>query len=189
MGVTVKRVAAMAALAVAMACSSHRWPNVPNPSETGVPGPLEKEWKAAHPESPKPGLCASRDVPTGVTEIALERTPCYGFCETYSLRVAADGSVEYYGQANVRRVGHHRGKLDPQWFRELAVLALDIGFFEMADEYDCLVTDNPSVYVSVTRNGVKKTIRHYAVSHAGPPRLRAFEDVVDQYAAHIEWAK
>jgi hypothetical protein len=87
----------------------------------------------------------------------------------------------------VARVGRHRGKLDNQWFQELALLALDIGFFEMADEYDCLVTDNPAVYISLTRNGMKKTIRHYAVYHTGPPRLRVFEDVIDQYATHVEW--
>jgi hypothetical protein len=187
-GEIVKRLAAVAALVVVMACASHRWPNIPNPARGGVPGQLQKEWQAVHPEMREPGLCASPEVPTGITEIALERTPCYGFCPTYTLRMAADGSVEYYGQANVPRVGHHRGKLDPQSFRELALLALDLGFFEMADDYDCLVTDNPTVYVSVTRDGAKKTIRHYAVFHTGPPRLRLFEEAVDQYAAHIEWA-
>ena len=183
------RLAIIAACLAGTACSAHRLPKIPNAARGGEPGPLRLEWQASHPHAPEPALCADRDQPTGITEIAIERTPCYGFCPTYTLWLRADGSVEYQGQANVPRVGHHRGRLEPQWFQELALLALDIGLFDMAEEYACLVTDNPSVYVSVTRNGVRKTIRHYAVFHAGPPRLRVFEDVVDQYSAHIEWAK
>ena len=117
----------------------------------------------------------------------MERTPCYGSCQVYTIRLSADGGVEYRGQANVRRVGRHRGRLEPYVFQKLAELAVDIGLFDLSDEYDCLVTDNPTAYVSVTRNGVRKTIRHYAPTATGPARLRAFEETLDRYAGEIEW--
>lgn len=160
---------------------------MPNPSWTGLPGELEEQWKSTHPRPETPEVCVQMAPPTGITEISLERTPCFGLCPTYTVKLRSDGSAEYYGQANVERVGSHTGTLDPEFFQRLSLVALDIEFFEMADAYDCLVTDNPTVYVSIVREGVRKTIRHYAPFHTGPPRLRLFEEHVDDHADRIEW--
>ena len=58
---------------------------------------------------------------------------------------------------------------------------------ELSDNYDGLVTDNPTVYTSVVRDGVRKTIRHYAAERTGPPRLEAFEQMVDALQARVDW--
>jgi hypothetical protein len=68
-----KPLAIMAAVLTVAACSSHRVPNIPNPSRGGVPGALQLDWQATHPKNQDPGMCVSRDEPTGISEIAIER--------------------------------------------------------------------------------------------------------------------
>ena len=196
MGVEVKHAVVSAvcavALAVAAGCATGRG-RIPHMSMAGEPGQLETEFRAAHPEvdisNPDwvdPPVC-EKALPSDISEISRERTPCYGYCETYTLRLFADGLVQYRGQANVEYVGQRTGRLDPRSFENHAMLAEDIGYFHLADNFDCMVTDNPTVYISIVRAGVRKTIRHYAPSRTGPPRLRAFEELIDRLLPRIKW--
>lgn len=170
-----------------LGCSSLP-PNAPGPSQ---PDALQREFTASHPAA-----TGSEYVPcdtpygdhTGVSEIAIERTPCYGFCSTYTLRLFSDGRVEYTGQASVKHVGTRRGKLDEYFFRRLARSAVGIGFFELEDRYVCSVTDNPTVYVAVTRHGQRKIIEHYAPEWTGPRALTLFEEAIDAVQRYIEWS-
>jgi len=124
---------------------------------------------------------------TGVTEFAIERTPCFGYCSTYTLRLFSDGRVEYTGQASVPFVGTRRGKLDPYHFTQLARAAVGIGFFQLQDRYTCGVTDSPTVYVAVTKSGQRKIIEHYAPEWSGPQALRLLEEAIDAVQQHVEW--
>jgi hypothetical protein len=133
------------------------------------------------------GSCRFFDGPTPITEIALERSACYGDCPIYSVELHADGTVDYIGVAHVERSGRHRGTIPESWFRSLAELALDIGYFELESSYSCQVTDSPTVYSSATRNGRRKIIRHYAPGMTGPARLRAFEEAVDHFVDYVTW--
>lgn len=185
-----KRLVILVGLVIGIACSSQRRLNAPPRSSWDVAtGQIENEWETGHPKRTERGPCSKWQATTEITEIGLERTPCLGHCPVYTILIAADGSVDYFGQANVPRVGHHHGKLKAWRFRDLALLALDLGLLEMPDEYDCDATDLPTAYVSVTRGGAKKIIRHSAPSGNGPPRLWMFEQTVDAYAADIEWTE
>ncbi|HEX6765464.1 MAG TPA: DUF6438 domain-containing protein [Polyangiaceae bacterium] len=133
------------------------------------------------------GSCQLSEERSPITEIALERTACYGNCPIYTVRLHSDGSVDYIGVAFAEQAGRHRGTIPESWFRSLAALALDIGYFELEDSYSCQVTDNPTVYSSVTRNGQRKIIRHYAPGMTGPPRLRAFEEAIDTFVDYVTW--
>jgi len=182
---------------IGLACATHRL-SVPHPSMSGNPGALQLDFERSHPGAldpldprwvaPPSCLSSSESLRVlGISEIAIERTPCYGLCATYTLRFYADGSVTYDGQANVKAVGRRQGRIDIREFARLAQLANDIGYFDLSDNYDCLVTDNPTVYTSVVHDGVRKTIRHYAVERTGPPRLEAFELMVDALEARVDW--
>ena len=155
------------------------------PSEEGA---LRKEFVAKHPQ-PSAQVACRREDGSGITEISIERTPCFGFCSTYTLHLFADGRVEYSGQSAMQRIGAHHGTLDPYYFKSLADDAAGIGFFSMEDSYSCMVTDQPTVYVAVTRNGERKIIQHYAVDHTGPAALRLFEEKIDSMMKLVKWAK
>jgi len=184
---TMRKSLILSVMLACLACSS-RPPNALRDSEAGV---LQREFQQSHAPATNEEY-ADCDSPyennTGVTEIAIERTPCYRFCPTYTLRLFSDGRVEYSGQASVRFVGTRRGNLDEYFFARLARAAVGIGFFELKDRYTCGVTDNPTVYVSVAKSGQRKIIEHYAPEHGGPQALRLFEEAIDAVQQHIEWS-
>lgn len=178
-----------AALALLLAaCASHP-PNALPRSEHGV---LQLEFERTHlpPKNEDYAVCETPfENHTGITEIAIERTPCYGYCSTYTLRLFSDGHAEYTGQASVPFVGARHGKLEPYSFTQLATAAVGIGFFQMQDRYTCGVTDNPTVYVAVTKGGQRKIIEHYAPEWNGPSALRLFEEAIDAVQAQIQWSR
>jgi Domain of unknown function (DUF6438) len=136
-----------------------------------------------HPES-----CRIHPARTDISEIAIERTGCYGTCPIYWLRLRADGSAETDARAYTPHLGHHRGSLDPRRFQELANLVLELGFFGFDDSYSCLVTDSPTVYVSITRGKQRKIISHYAPDMTGPRALEIIEEKIDDYADEVHWS-
>lgn len=170
-----------------VACSSLP----PNALRESQPGALQREFGRSH-KAPTDAEYTNCETPyendTGVTEIAIERTPCYGFCSTYTLRLFRDGHVEYLGQASVPFVGARTGKLDEYFFTKLARTAVGIGFFEFQERYMCGVTDNPTVYIAVVRNGERKVIEHYAPEWNSPHALRLFEEAVDAVQQYIDWS-
>lgn len=174
-------------LLILLSGCAHTLP-IPNAGMSGEPGPLQKEFAAAHPEKPDwHKWLKLPPPPNGVTEISIEETPCYGFCSTYTMTLHADGSVDFLGQHNIKLAGKHHGTIPPEIFDRLAQLALEIGFFELDDEYQCLTTDQSTTYIAVTRNGVRKLIRHYGPDRGGPWRLTAFEHEVAVASQWVEW--
>ncbi len=124
---------------------------------------------------------------TQISEISIERTACQGGCEVYSLTLHADGSVEYYGVAFTQPLGMHHGVIDTSYFEQLARLAEDINWFGLETSYSCATPNFPSAYVSLVKNNVRKTIRHYDPLESGPPRLYFFEQTLDGFMRFIEW--
>src|SRR5205085_722560 len=56
----------------------------------------------------------------GVSEIALERTRCFGTCPAYSVVIKADGTFTYTGKDFVTRKGEHAGTVSQHDLRNLS---------------------------------------------------------------------
>ncbi|HTU58458.1 MAG TPA: DUF6438 domain-containing protein, partial [Polyangiales bacterium] len=123
----------------------------------------------------------------GFTQIAIERTACYGPCPVYVAVVTAGGKVSYWGDKHVPQNGRRTGTVYDIGFARLARLAHELEIDKLNDSYSVAVTDNQTVYVSLIRNGKKKTIRHYAPAMSGPRRLFAFENEVDRVIERAQW--
>lgn len=121
----------------------------------------------------------------GITEIGLERTPCYGDCPVYVAVLKADGTFRFHGVEHVRHKGQFTGKVDEHEFNHLAQFIADCDYFDMEDTYEALVTDHPDVYTTVVRKGQRKVIRNYA--NAGPTKLWAIEQLIDKLLLGAEW--
>lgn len=172
-------------LALFLGCHSPY--DVPNPTTQYVEGPLASEFARTHPRSDQFTECITPDTTTDVTEIALERTGCYGLCSMYTLVLRSNGTAEFHGQGNVVRIGHWSGTIEPYRFHFLAAALIDGGFFEMRDDHQCAVTDNPTVFVAATRNGVRKLLRHYAPTRSHPAHLAILEEAIDAAGDAITW--
>jgi hypothetical protein len=122
-----------------------------------------------------------------ITEITLERTPCFGTCPVYKVTLRRDGTAFYEGNEYVRQMGKHRGTIEAPLFDRLAQRVAGKGFFDLEGHYSEPVTDHPSVITTVLRGGTRKRVDRYA--NAGPRALKTLERAIDAAANRIGWEK
>jgi hypothetical protein len=133
--------------------------------------------------------CASAPSPN-IGAITLERTPCFGFCPSYRVTIAADGAVTYVGQRFVRVTGEQHGQADPAALAALRTHIEAVNFFNLRDEYWAQVSDLPSTRVTVERGGVAKSVLDYGGTGAGmPPAVRDLQAEIDRVAGTAQWVE
>lgn len=152
-------------------------------------GPLSSKFPVRSPggavEKPYEDFDADFVKSLGITELALEKTGCYGLCPEYYLVLRSDGHAFYEGYRDIEPLGPHCAEIDIPYFAILAWLVRDIGYFELEDHYTQMVTDSPSTFTSVVKNGQRKTIRNYAFG--APATLWALETLIDQKRNELNW--
>jgi len=121
----------------------------------------------------------------GITEIGIERSPCFGPCPIYSLIIKSDGTFRYKGVKYVEREGESTGMVPVSYFHRLAQFIRDSGYMELEDGYRRGVTDHPTTYTMVVMNGKRKTVSNYA--NAGPTKLWAIEQLIDDLMTKAKW--
>lgn len=129
-----------------------------------------------------------------ITQIVLERTPCFGVCPVYKLTIHRSGKVVYEGKAHVWEEGRQTGRVSKEGFRQLVSKIEEINFFNLRDRYDgknadgsgVTVTDLPTRKTSVTRGNVTKTVENY---FRGPKGLKELEDLIDEVTKSTEWVR
>jgi hypothetical protein len=122
---------------------------------------------------------------TEISEIGLERTPCYGSCPVYTVIIKADGNFRYHGEHYVERKGDHTGKVSVREFNDLAQFIIDTGYMNLDHTYYRAITDQATVYTTVVMNGKRQLISNYA--NAGPPKLWAVEQLIDKLLLESQW--
>lgn len=95
----------------------------------------------------------------------LERTPCFGQCKAFRIKVYRSGYATFEGRANVEKEGMHNGRVGLDTLDMLLSEAERIGFFDLNDRYDSEVTDLPSAILRVVGNGKDKRV----VGRVGTP--------------------
>lgn len=91
--------------------------------------------------------------------LTFQRTPCYGFCPAYSMRVFADGRVRYVGVRNVPVEGPKELKLPAATVAAMRQEAQTADFAGFKERYSRGTTDVPSTIVGVRQpDGSLKTV-------------------------------
>ncbi len=112
--------------------------------------------------------------------IKLERTACEGFCPVYSVSVDQDGNVVYNGEIYVSKKGLKQYKIEKDLAQKLYNDALDIDFFSLNDKYvNDKIVDLPSTIITITANGVTKSITVYGVSTEIPKKIMKLAEQID----------
>jgi hypothetical protein len=120
-----------------------------------------------------------------ITEIGIERTPCFGSCPVYTCIVSSDGTVRYQGKAHIEKFGDWEGKIEPEEFHALANYIARSNYICMAEEFTSGRYDSETVYTTFVQRGRRKVIRDYGRS--GPPELWALENLIDGVVAGATW--
>jgi hypothetical protein len=126
--------------------------------------------------------------------VTLERTPCFGTCPVYTVRISRDGKVEFEGKQHVADSGQATAAVPPERVDSLLAELEAAGYFEFADAYEMnspacgmYATDSPMVITSATRKGETKTVRHDRGCSAAPPELSQLEQRIDEVAGTARW--
>jgi hypothetical protein len=132
--------------------------------------------------------------PIEITEISLERGPCFGNCPIYRIVLRSDGTATFIGWNYVERIGVYSGTVDREEFTRLVEEAEASGFWQLQESYLRPVNDLPVVRTSAVRaDATRKAVRdHGAVgvpAVEGPAELLRFQAAIDRLAAEIAWEK
>src|SRR3954462_14336857 len=89
----------------------------------------------SHPDAPRIADGVKGRAPV-VTEIGLERTPCFGTCPAFRVVIKSDGSVRYNGGEHAKLVGERTGKVSQRGFNRLARFLVESGYTDLDGDYD-----------------------------------------------------
>jgi hypothetical protein len=131
---------------------------------------------AAATAAPKPGR---------ITEITLQRTPCFGRCPVDRVTLRADGTATYQGERFVDRLGTYKGRFTG--FEKLAAAANSAEFRGLKDHYASAATDLPSHNITVVTGGKSRTISDYG--HVAPEAFQQLDRQIIATLGRIRWTK
>jgi hypothetical protein len=106
--------------------------------------------------------------------IAFEKTPCFGRCPVYKVKVYESGFAVYEGINFSEKLGLYSGNISKEKMERIYQSALEIGFFELEPEYDNSgVSDLPATITMINMNGKKQRIK---ARYNTPEKLQIFQE-------------
>jgi hypothetical protein len=123
-------------------------------------------------------------------EIRLTRTPCFGNCSSYEIRLLGDGTVRYTGKSDVKVLGVANARIATDMVQELLDRFQTIGFWQLKDVYDTRVTDIPSTELALSIDSRTKTVVNRWTDAFGVDRVPdlAIHRALDEVALAIDVA-
>lgn len=116
---------------------------------------------------------------------SIERTPCFGRCPTYTMKIYADGFVEFNGKRDHDMLGLYTTTITQEQMDAILEKANNIGFFTFDDKYDDgMVTDLPSTTTTVVAGGKEKSVMR---RHGHPKSLVQLEQAMDDLIKSARW--
>ena len=108
--------------------------------------------------------------------IEMEKTPCYGFCPVYTIKIDQAGHGIFKGAENTDQVGLFSFRLKKKEITDLHFAFEQTGFFELKDRYHERVSDLPTTFLSYRIDGREKKIMDY---YGAPPELKNLEKQIE----------
>ncbi|MFQ5447262.1 MAG: DUF6438 domain-containing protein [Saprospiraceae bacterium] len=119
--------------------------------------------------------------------IELKKGPCFHFCPVYTFHADGRGNATYTGEENVSKEGQWQQTLSPEVTNALFKSYAEANFWDFEDEYTDHISDLPTVWLTFSYGGQKKTIKDY---YGGPESLKALEKMAQDIAQSEDgWTK
>ena len=118
---------------------------------------------------------------------SLLRTPCYGACPHYEIRLYASGYATFEGLAHVKKLGRYEARLDTALVSALKKKAKDLGYMNFLEQYpqqERGITDFPLCVSSFFENNEKKVVYN---RNDAPINLVRYEQFFDDLFEEVEW--
>ena len=140
--------------------------------------------------STQTGNIESRGVTVGMEKnlvAMLKRTPCFGKCPSYEVKLYDNGNAVYTGFAFVQRIGTFEAKITPGFIKRLQQEAAKNGYSTFSSKYPIDgsdIKDLPTT-ISFVRSG-KKGIR-VENNYDAPKELIEFENWLENEIQNLDW--
>ena len=108
--------------------------------------------------------------------IELQRTPCYGTCQVYTVKIDKNGKGLFEGVENVEKIGRFSFSLSQDELMEIENAFHQVDFYRLKNIYDAQVSDLPTTYITYNKDGNRKKIMDY---YGGPEELRNLENSIE----------
>ncbi|WP_161626049.1 DUF6438 domain-containing protein [Hugenholtzia roseola] len=118
--------------------------------------------------------------------VQMRKTPCFGQCPTYEIKVFENGYVWLKGEKHIEQIGTFEAKIGK---KELAVLKDKFEankFWDLDEAYEKTMTDLPTTYLRYTSGSKSKEVRR---TGDAPENLTNLEDVVADLLKSLKWTK
>ena len=120
--------------------------------------------------------------------LAFEKTPCYGTCPAYLLKIYNKGYVSYEGRSNVKNIGKFYSYVGPGRITEIKELITSIDFFNLKSIYELQgATDLPGSITTVKMGKKIKTVKTQGGFTETPAELKNFERFLDNMANELKY--
>lgn len=158
--------------------------------ETQTPVEVPEEEVEKMPEEPvKKGEFEKNTVPTApVVVVGLKREACYGKCPAFELKLYNDGTIKYYGKANVDNIGYFIAHAGKETIVDIQTRAETMGYFGLSGQYP--LSGKPQIYdMPQTTTFVKIDNREHRITnrHDSPPALFKFENYIESLVENLNW--
>jgi len=117
---------------------------------------------------------------------SISKSPCYGTCPVYEMKIYSDGKVEYEGKRNVERIGKYIATISEEQMQKFVTVANEINYFKLEDKYDSPITDVPSTTTTLSVNGSAKSVYRRADY---PNKILRFEALFEDLFELLVWKK
>jgi hypothetical protein len=118
--------------------------------------------------------------------VELQRTRCNGTCPAYSVRVYADGRVNWDGKYAVRVRGTASARISTKLAQELLENLRAGGFWDLRDEYRRRFEDTPGAVVILH---IGKREKRVIDNGTAPTWLQLLENKIDTVANTQRWIR
>lgn len=117
--------------------------------------------------------------------ISFEKTPCFGRCPTYKVKVYTSGFAIYEGINFAEKMGMYSTHLKLSQIENIYQSAIEIGYFDLKNEYnDPLISDLPS---TISRINYKGKDHRVMARNNVPEKLKIFHDNLSITLLEKDW--
>jgi TonB family protein len=117
--------------------------------------------------------------------VEMSRSGCLGTCPVYTVRIHANGIVDWDGESYVKEKRKDSSDIGSSLARDLISKFSSPEFWKLCASYSDSVTDNATTAFRVSIGGLTKTVSNYA--NSAPPWVNDLEYAIDELVDTHHW--
>jgi hypothetical protein len=139
------------------------------------------------PINAAPAVVTENPIVEKVPKIYLKKTPCFGKCPVFEVKIQEDGSALWVGTKNVERIGTFSAQISKETLEEIIKEAENVGYFNFSEAYPTngrKIADFPLTITSInSANGARRIENNFDA----PVALQAFEQYLFEKFDKLDW--